>query len=111
MISFAVTGDSTACSILTTGPDAGKLSIDAGTGICKITATRPGDASNTETVRRVEAPANGFRKIDGDLLRHFAELLDERRIAPALGCTRIMMARRSAPLSSALARVATRSRA
>jgi hypothetical protein len=44
-ISFAVTGDSDACSILTSGADAGKLAITAGSGTCKITATRAGNGN------------------------------------------------------------------
>jgi MBG domain (YGX type) len=44
-ITFAVTGDSGACSILTSGGDAGKLAITAGMGTCKITATRAGNGN------------------------------------------------------------------
>jgi hypothetical protein len=53
---FDVTSDSTACSIVATGTDAGKLSIDSGTGVCKITATRPGNddyASETSPAHAV----------------------------------------------------------
>jgi|SRR6266545_4405547 len=44
-LSFSATGDSDACSILTTGPDTGKLSIDKGTGTCKITAHKAADSN------------------------------------------------------------------
>jgi hypothetical protein len=44
-ITFNVTSDSDACEILTSGPDAGKLSITDGMGTCKITATMAGNAN------------------------------------------------------------------
>src|SRR6185503_13171454 len=54
-ISFAVTGDSTACSILTSGPDTGKLAITSGTGVCKITATRAGNADYNDVTSAAHA--------------------------------------------------------
>jgi hypothetical protein len=42
-LSFAVVAGSTACSIITTQPDSGKLAITAGTGTCSFTATKAQD--------------------------------------------------------------------
>ncbi|HET7488444.1 MAG TPA: MBG domain-containing protein, partial [Acidimicrobiales bacterium] len=44
-VTFTVDAGSTACSILTTGPDAGKLAVTAGTGTCAITAHKAGDGT------------------------------------------------------------------
>ncbi|HEX8274376.1 MAG TPA: hypothetical protein VF615_17190 [Longimicrobiaceae bacterium] len=43
-VSFGV-GASTACAIVATGPDAGKVEITRGTGTCDVTATRAADAN------------------------------------------------------------------
>lgn len=42
-------GGSTACSILTSGPDAGMLFINSGTGTCDVTATKAADDNYTQT--------------------------------------------------------------
>jgi hypothetical protein len=41
-LSYAVVSGSTACTIATSGPNAGKLEITSGTGTCSITASRAG---------------------------------------------------------------------
>ncbi|HEX8945412.1 MAG TPA: hypothetical protein VF785_19900, partial [Gemmatimonadaceae bacterium] len=42
-LTFAVVSGSTACSIISSGPDAGKLQITSGTGTCSVTATKATD--------------------------------------------------------------------
>ena len=44
-LSFTVDSGSSACSILTSGPDSGKLAITSGTGSCSITAHKAGDSN------------------------------------------------------------------
>jgi hypothetical protein len=46
-VSFDVVSGSSACALLTSGPDAGKLAITSGTGSCQLTATRAGDNDYT----------------------------------------------------------------
>jgi hypothetical protein len=48
-LSFAVVPGSTACALLTSGPDAGKIAISSGSGTCAITATASADADSSIT--------------------------------------------------------------
>jgi hypothetical protein len=62
-ITFNVTSDSDACEILTSGPDAGKLSITDGTGICKITATMAGNANYNDVTSAAHEVALSKRAV------------------------------------------------